>query len=258
MAYSCKLPVTEKTELYPSMATQQTAQKTITSLSNSTMEIEAQWNQSKKRFITLWMELQSNNSEASHAKSIWKLLSEKYSEPARFYHTKEHILDCLKQLDSAKDQIPDYRSVELAIWFHDVIYDPAATDNEEQSVILFNKLAQNILPEPVIQKVSKIIKATLHIDNPEGLDEAFMLDIDLSSIADNWQRFTKDNSNLRREVKHLDCKEYCDRKISFFNMLLGKERIFFTDFFHAACEDKARHNMESFIRLQFLTGKCTC
>lgn len=240
------------------MATQRSAQKKVSNQVDPIMELESEWNQNKKRFCSLWMQLQIDSEDNSHVESVWNLLSDKYSEPERHYHTKEHILDCLNQLDSAQEHVPDLNAVELAIWFHDVIYDPKASDNEEQSVILFNKVAQSILPEPVIKKVSDIIIATLHIDKPEDLDQAFMLDIDLSSIAGNWQRFTKDNSNLRKEVRHLDCKDYCERKIRFFNLLMNKEQIFFTDFFHAACEEKARHNMESYIRFQFLTGKCTC
>ena len=190
--------------------------------------------------------------------AVYNDLVARYEDDGRYYHNLKHIQNVLEIIESVRVIAADLEAIKLAAWFHDVIYDPAATDNEEQSVILFNKLAHNILPETVIQKVSKIIKATLHIDNPEDLDEAFMLDIDLSSIAGSWQRFTKDNSNLRREAKDQDCRDYCEKKISFFNMLLDKDRIYFTDFFHAAFEEKARHNMENYIRLQFLTGKCTC
>lgn len=222
------------------------------------MNSEQEWNNNKNRFCSLWISQQVDPEDTTHVESVWQIISDKYAEPSRHYHTKTHILDCLKQLDSAKHQVPDFKAVELATWFHDAVYDPTAKDNEAQSVVLFKKLADGILPEELIQKVSDLIIATLHIDQPADLDQAFMLDIDLSSIAGTWQRFTRDNSDLRKEVKHLDCKEYCQKKIGFFKMLLDKERIFFTDFFHEACEQKARLNMENFIRFQALTEKCNC
>ena len=56
-----------------------------------------------------------------------------YSEPHRAYHDANHIDECLAEFDSAKSEALNPNSVEFAIWFHDVIYNPRATDNEEQS-----------------------------------------------------------------------------------------------------------------------------
>jgi len=206
--------------------------------------LESEWNLNKERFCSLWINQQIDATDTDSAEIVWNLITRHYSEQHRFYHTRAHILDCLKQLDDAKEHIPNPNAVELAIWFHDVIYDPAATDNEKQSAVLFSQIADKTFPESLIHKVSDLIMATMHIDQPDDEDQAYLLDIDLSSIASNWQRFTKDNSDLRKEEKHLTTKEYNEKKLGFFKMLLERERIFFTDFFHQACEEKARANME--------------
>src|SRR3989338_2814885 len=61
-------------------------------------------------------------------------LIKRYSEPARFYHTIFHIKDCMKEFDSVREMSakPDY--LELALWYHDIIYVPARVDNEEKSI----------------------------------------------------------------------------------------------------------------------------
>ncbi len=58
------------------------------------------------------------------ALEIWNRIREKYSEPHRFYHTLTHIDSMLNHLDRIK---PDGVELALAVWFHDVIYDPRSS-----------------------------------------------------------------------------------------------------------------------------------
>ena len=63
------------------------------------------------------------------------LIDSMYSENHRHYHTFEHIADLLYQLnilDLFNDNV-----LFLATIFHDIIYDPKKTDNEERSAELF-------------------------------------------------------------------------------------------------------------------------
>ena len=56
-----------------------------------------------------------------------------YSEKHRHYHTTRHIDHCLSELDSASSLARDPAEVEIALWFHDAIYDPHSSKNEERS-----------------------------------------------------------------------------------------------------------------------------
>jgi len=68
-----------------------------------------------------------------------KCLYEKYSEPGRFYHSAGHILYCLDQLDNYPSGTGDSDALELAIWYHDAVYDPRVSDgtNERLSARFF-------------------------------------------------------------------------------------------------------------------------
>lgn len=51
------------------------------------------------------------------------------SEPHRHYHTLAHIRHMLAHLSEADAS----REMIAAIWLHDIVYDPRASDNEEKS-----------------------------------------------------------------------------------------------------------------------------
>lgn len=60
-------------------------------------------------------------------------LVDAYSQKHRRYHTGAHIDHCLQELDAAPGLAVEPAEVELALWFHDAIYDPYASDNEAKS-----------------------------------------------------------------------------------------------------------------------------
>ena len=56
-----------------------------------------------------------------------------YQEKHRAYHNLEHVNDCLNQLDNFESEITDKHIIEMAIWYHDIIYNPYGKNNELKS-----------------------------------------------------------------------------------------------------------------------------
>jgi predicted metal-dependent HD superfamily phosphohydrolase len=56
-----------------------------------------------------------------------------YSSPDRYYHNLTHIQDCLSVFDQTSSLVAHPKEVELAIWFHDAVYDTRRSDNEQKS-----------------------------------------------------------------------------------------------------------------------------
>jgi predicted metal-dependent HD superfamily phosphohydrolase len=84
------------------------------------------------------------------------------SSADRHYHNLTHILQVLQIIDEMRPQAENPAALEFAAWFHDIIYDPKAKDNEEKSA----EYATNILnlikiPSSIIEKVGKFTSCTL-------------------------------------------------------------------------------------------------
>src|SRR5688572_26821269 len=89
-------------------------------------------------------------------KNLYARLMAAYGEPHRHYHNLQHISDCLAEFDRARHFVREPEAVEMALWFHDAVYDPKAPDNEERSADLAEAcLVEGGLSKSFIGRVRK-------------------------------------------------------------------------------------------------------
>lgn len=182
------------------------------------------------------------------AGGLYRILADKYSEPQRSYHTLEHIQHCLAQLDGARHLAEDPDGIELAIWFHDAVFDPEAGDNELRSAELFDSLLGPHLPRERAAHIRRLIRDTEHPNEPEDNDARLMVDIDLSSFALPWDEFMRDTSAIVSECAHISEPRRVAGKRWFLNELLTRPSIYLTAHFRERLETQARSNMERHLR----------
>ena len=70
---------------------------------------------------------------ANELETIINRLFSAYSRNSRHYHNLSHIHSCLWELDQIEDPRIDKTVIELAIWYHDLVYNPLRSDNEIKS-----------------------------------------------------------------------------------------------------------------------------
>ena len=81
-----------------------------------------------------WLDLaESLDIPEAAAEKIWRELAAAYGENGRFYHNLHHIQHALAVAEQLQAVATDFTAVQLALWFHDVVYDPRRSDNEAQS-----------------------------------------------------------------------------------------------------------------------------
>lgn len=182
------------------------------------------------------------------AERLYRTVAAKYSEPHRHYHTLDHIRHCLSQLDRVRHLASDPDAIELALWFHDVVYDRSADDNELRSALLFDSLLGLHLPGERAARIHRMIMATVYPSEPEDGDERLMVDIDLSSFALPWDEFMRDTRALRAEVADVPEQRFLAGKLKFLQTMVSRPRFYLTDYFRDRLEARARANIDRHIR----------
>jgi predicted metal-dependent HD superfamily phosphohydrolase len=202
----------------------------------------ANLDRAQERFEAVWRHCLVDGA-ADGAAAVFRSLRTRYCEPHRCYHTTDHVGHCLREFDLARGHMDHAAAVELAIWFHDAVYAPEASDNEQRSAELFDACAGDGFDEGSRRHVHDLILVTMHADRPASVDEAFMVDIDLSSFGLPWPDFVRDSDAVRREYAHLPDDQFHARQARFLHSLLARPTIYSTELFRRRHEEAARLNI---------------
>ncbi len=161
-------------------------------------------------------------------------LRDRYAEPHRHYHTLEHIEHCLEEFDPL--QAADPEAVELAIWFHDAIYDTRRHDNEERS-------AEWLLQElPEARRAAALILVTKH-HKASTPDEALLVDVDLAILGQSEERFDRYERQIRAEYAWVPEDVFRRKRAELLDGFLARPFIYGTEPFRAKYEAAARANL---------------
>lgn len=169
-----------------------------------------------------------------------------YQEPQRYYHTTQHLYECLLLWQDVKDFLYQPQLVALALWFHDVVYQPQQHDNEEQSAELAAKLLTQTILDPVeIQTIKQYIRATkTHQNIMDDADLDFLLDIDLAILASPSIRFEEYEQQIRQEYSWVADEVYRQKRQQVLYGFYQKDRLYQTDYFYKRLELKAKQNLQ--------------
>ena len=179
---------------------------------------------------------------------VYDQLSAAYSDPHRHYHSVAHIADCLERLDEARHFAEALAEVEIALWFHDAIYDPMSSKNELKSAEWANEFLSGAgIEEPVCGNVYSHIMATVHESAPADGDTALLVDIDLSILGRNNDVYDQFEQNVRKEYRWVPKPLYRHKRKEILLSFLARETIFATRFFKDRYESQARVNLRNAI-----------
>lgn len=193
------------------------------------------------RFQTVWQRLGSEDDGVE----LFTQLLKAYRQPHRAYHTVAHIEACLHQLDVAQTQAERPDEIEVALWFHDAVYVPQASDNEAKSALwVAQVLHQSGVSATVIDRITTMSLATTHDRPPETHDCALLLDIDLSILGQPPESFAMYEQCIRREYDWIPAEDYRAGRVAVLERFLARSTIYYTPFFRARLEAQARWNLE--------------
>ena len=175
---------------------------------------------------------------------LYEKLCLRYGETHRAYHTLQHLKECFEHFDGARHLAVHPFEVELALWFHDAIYNPRATDCEEQSAAWAAEcLLRAGAGSEQIERVSGLILATKHGSSEGSNDCGVLLDTDLSILGASRPRFVEYESQVRREYSWVPEKAFRETRGAILTQFLQRPRIYTTDHFSNFLESQARSNL---------------
>jgi predicted metal-dependent HD superfamily phosphohydrolase len=174
----------------------------------------------------------------------YERLSAAYAEPHRHYHNQQHIAECLAEFDGVRHLVRQPEAVEAAIWFHDAVYNPRASDNEEQSAALATRcLAEAGVSSALSETVAQLVMATKSHNSGADADTAVMIDVDLSIFGQKEKRFLEYEEQIRKEYRWVPKIIFAPKRAQILEGFLERDRIYTTDFFHAKYDANARRNL---------------
>jgi predicted metal-dependent HD superfamily phosphohydrolase len=194
----------------------------------------------------VWFELHQHY-HFSDPQKILNILIAAYSEKQRAYHTVQHIYECLILFESIRSELNDVYAVALAIYFHDVIYDPQAKDNELKSAELFEQCMAQDLTVNTVQKIKQWILATQKHVSTDVPDLQFLLDIDLAILAATPERFTEYEQQIQQEYSWVDPQVYSIKRKEVLRHFYQTKPLYQTAYFQKNFDLRAKQNLKQIL-----------
>ena len=168
-----------------------------------------------------------------------------YSSPNRFYHNLEHIHHVLEVIKSLESQAQNPTNVQFAAWFHDIVYDSRAKDNEEKSAdFAVECLSSLSIPLSVIKNVKDLILTTkTHQASINNYDSQVLLDADLAILGSNYPQYCKYCQAIRHEYAWVVESEYLKARRQILENFLQRKYLYNTELMQQSREEIARNNI---------------
>lgn len=197
----------------------------------------------------LWFRL-FNSSYMEQRDRVFNILEVAYSRPDRHYHNLDHIAAVLESLPT--EGIERLPLIKLAVWFHDVIYNPKNSDNEEASAKSFEGCFRGILPEDSIKRVIDMIACTkTHVAIHD--DCQHLIDADLSILGADVHEYVTYARNIRKEYSFVPYWKYVLGRRKVLKRFLARKDIYKTPHFQRQGYDAAaRQNINLELLLLFV------
>jgi predicted metal-dependent HD superfamily phosphohydrolase len=171
----------------------------------------------------------------------------RWQEPQRRYHTLAHLAAVLDHIDVLEKYADDPDVVRLAAWFHDAVYLPDRSENEERSA----RLAERALPEtgvPAVTatEVARLVRLTVtHDPADDDRNGQVLCDADLAILAAPPSVYAAYTAAVREEYHFVPNEAFREGRATILRQLLDLPRLFHTPYGQAEWEATARYNLSS-------------
>jgi predicted metal-dependent HD superfamily phosphohydrolase len=179
--------------------------------------------------------------------ALRSLVKHYYVTPHRFYHTIEHV-------DAMLDGYEHYFNEEMsqaeyfAILYHDAVYKPWSSENEEGSAFLMYLHHPNYFPKikiEVLDAAKEIIMATKHIEGQVVSARCQrVVDLDMMILGKSPDVYDEYVARTRKEYSMYTDEQWAGGRAHVLQQFLDTPRLFLTNEMYTVFEQAARANIE--------------
>jgi len=168
----------------------------------------------------------------------------RYAEPQRKYHTRQHLEECLALFEEVIALAPHPAEVEMALWFHDAVYDVKGSGNEERSADWAHRALIDAGVDPAsADRVRQLVLVTKHDGVPSSPDEQVLVDIDLAILGAERQRFDEYERQIREEYGFVPGFLFRRKRKQILRTFLDRPVLYSTPALRDRLDARARENL---------------
>lgn len=192
------------------------------------------------RWHSVWRQLGASDADDE----LYQRLVACYSDPHRSYHTMQHLEECFVHLESVRSLAERPGEIELALWFHDAVYNTRRKDNEERSAqwARDSALAAGLSGDQA-SRIYELVMTTVHDAVPVDRDAAVLVDIDLAILGSDSARFDEYEVQVRKEYSWVPEPLYAAARRKILQEFANRRSIYSTEYFRSEYEARARDNI---------------
>ncbi|MEU3738340.1 MULTISPECIES: hypothetical protein [unclassified Streptomyces] len=208
---------------------------------NQDKELRARWH------ATLLRASEGTPDPAPYADNLLA----RWAEPQRRYHTTAHLSAVLDHIDVLEEHADDPELVRLAAWFHDAVYAPDRSENEERSARLAERALQEAgLAPAATAEVARLVRLTVSHDPADGDHNGEALcDADLAILAAAPDAYAAYAAAVREEYSFVPDEDFRAGRAAVLRQLIALPRLFRTPYGAAEWEGPARENLATEMEL---------
>ena len=187
----------------------------------------------------------------------------RYEQPHRKYHTSVHLSEMLTALKMLYERhhTATPRTVLLAAWFHDAVYEANPGEDEAASADLARTALTPLastgsLTNREVTAIAHLIELTASHQLADGIEEytsgaltradaAFFLDADLAILAADSPRYTRYVAGVRAEYAHYAPDAFTRGRAAILQGFLNRTAIYASDTAHLLWDAPARLNLRT-------------
>ena len=145
-----------------------------------------------------------------------------WNESHRSYHNLNHLNDLISQINENKSNFSEkeYEKLMLTAMFHDIVYDPSSSTNEEDSANFLMECAIDKYSKDILE-IKQIILDTKTHNSTTNLSESFN-NYDMNIVERDFDQLLDWEKGISEEFSVYPKEQYKEGRLKFLESLLDK------------------------------------